>query len=37
MKATCGLVCRVAFALAILCTGWLIYNMVAMPIHLDRI
>jgi hypothetical protein len=37
MKASYGLVCRTAFALAILCTGLLVYNMVAMPIFKDQV
>ena len=37
MKATCGLVYHAAFALAILCTGWLVYNMVAMPIYKEQV
>jgi hypothetical protein len=37
MKATYGLVHRAAFALAILCTGWLVYNMVAMPIYKEQV
>jgi hypothetical protein len=37
MKATCGLVYRVAFVLAILCTGSLVYNMVAIPIYEEQV
>jgi len=37
MKATDGLMCRAIFALAILCTGLLVYNMVAMPIYKEQV
>jgi len=37
MKATDGLVYRAAFALAILCTGFLVYNMAAMPIYKEKV
>jgi hypothetical protein len=37
MKATYGFVYRAAFALAILCTGLLVYNMVAMPIYKEQV
>jgi hypothetical protein len=37
MKATDGLVYRAAFGLAILCTGFLVYNMAAMPIFKDQV
>jgi hypothetical protein len=37
MKATDGLVYRAAFGLAILCTGLLVYNIVAMPIFKEQV
>jgi hypothetical protein len=37
MKATYGLVYHAAFALAILCAGLLVYNMVAMPIYKEQV
>jgi hypothetical protein len=37
MKATDGLVYRAAFGLAILCTGFLIFIMVAMPIYREQV
>lgn len=37
MKAAVGLVYRAAFGLAILCTGFLIFNMVAMPIYKEQV
>lgn len=37
MKASYGLVFHAAFALAILCTGFLVYNMVAMPIYREQV
>jgi hypothetical protein len=37
MKATYGLVYRAAFALAILCTGLLVYNIVVMPIYKEQV
>ena len=37
MKTTYELVCRAAYALVILCTGLLVYNMVAMPIYKEQV
>lgn len=37
MRAASGLVYRAAFALAVLCTGWLVFNMVALPIFKDQV
>jgi hypothetical protein len=37
MKATYGLVNRAAFVLAILCTGLLVFNMVAIPIYKEQV
>lgn len=37
MKAAYGLVCSAAVALAVLCTGWLVFNMVALPIFKDQV
>jgi len=37
MKATYGLVCSAAVALAVLCTGCLVFNMVALLIFKDQV
>jgi hypothetical protein len=37
MRATSGLVYRAAFALAVLCTGGLVFNIVALPIFKDQV
>lgn len=37
VKPISGLLYRPAFALAIVCTGLLIYNLVAMPIHKEQV
>ncbi len=37
MKASYGLLFRATFALAILCTGLLVYNMIAMPIYKEQL
>ncbi len=37
MQTTDEFVHRAAFALAILCTGWLVFTMVAMPIYKEQV
>jgi len=37
MNATSGMADRAGFALAVLCTGWLVFNMVALSIFKDQV